>query len=174
MTSLVVLWCLFSVRMEMESSPQHNPRLRFMSAFIVGSLTVSLFSEIHIFSESLKIPQELTGRDSASVSTGFVQPAMVEKSRCQFQRFRIHLPVRCLRRTWRHHLSRAPPDILLLFWSLVADQALPAGYEEDFAKLESAVLRASDSSFRKASKVDSLTASLWLHGDVEAEARKLR
>ena len=52
---------------------------------------------------------------------------------------------------------------------LVADQAVPAGYEQDFAKLEPAMLRSSDSSVLKASRVDSLVASLWLHQYQEDE-----
>ena len=35
----------------------------------------------------------------------------------------------------------APPDILLLYWTLVKDGVLPRGYESQFAILETAILK---------------------------------
>ena len=68
------------------------------------------------------------------------------------------------------HLSE-PPDALLLYWSLVADQAVPPGYERNFLELERAMNRTSDASVRKAAKVDSVTAAVWLHARTEAETK---
>ena len=64
-----------------------------------------------------------------------------------------------------------PPDALMLFWSLVADQEMPTGYEQDFLQLEPVMIRTSDASVRIASKVDSMTSAVWLHQQHEAEAK---
>ena len=46
-----------------------------------------------------------------------------------------------------------PPDALMLYWSLVADQVVPTGYEQEFLQLEPVMFRTSDASVRIASKV---------------------
>ena len=64
-----------------------------------------------------------------------------------------------------------PPDALMLYWSLVADQVVPTGYEQEFHQLEPVMIRTSDASVRIASKVDSMTSADWLHQQHEAEAK---
>ena len=67
-----------------------------------------------------------------------------------------------------------PSDALLLYWSLVADHVVPPGYEQDFVSLEPAMVRTSDASVRKATKVDSVTAAVWRHERSEADAKPKR
>ena len=120
-------------------------------------------------SKSLKISQDLAAKSSASASTGSSQSANPGNSVTgpSFPDFpKVQDPS-----SSSASESQPPPDFLLLYWSLVADQAVPAGYEKDFATLETAVQRASDSSVRKASRVDSISASIWLHCYHEAAAK---
>ena len=43
-----------------------------------------------------------------------------------------------------------PPDVLVLNWSLVADQVVPPVHERDLVSLEPMLIRTSDPSVRKA------------------------
>ena len=128
-------------------------------------------------SKSLKFSRNLAAKSSASASTGSSQssnpgksvtgpsfldfPRIQDPSSSSVSESHVDFP----------SLQQPPPDFLLLCWSLVADQAVPAGYEKDFATLETAVQRASDSSVRKASRVDNISASIWLHSYHEAAAK---
>ena len=119
-------------------------------------------------SKSLKFSQDLAAKSSASVSTGSSQsantgnsvtgpsfpdfPKIQDPSSSSVSESHVDFP----------SLQQPLPDFLLLYWSLVADQAVPAGY---------AVQRASDSSVRKASRVDDISASIWLHSYHEAAAK---
>ena len=96
--------------------------------------------------KSLKFSQDLPPKSSASASTGSSQSANPGNSVTgpSFSDFpRIQDPSSSS--VSESHgdfpsLQQPPPDFLLLYWSLVADQA---GYEKDFATLETAVQRAS-------------------------------
>ena len=57
----------------------------------------------------------------------------------------------------------APPDILLLYWTLVKDGVFPRGYESLFALLETAILKGARRALKQTAGSDNLTAALWLH-----------
>ena len=57
----------------------------------------------------------------------------------------------------------APPDILLLYWTLVKDGVPPRGYESQFAILETAILKGARRALKRTAGSDNLTAAVWLH-----------
>ena len=57
----------------------------------------------------------------------------------------------------------APPDALLLCWTLVSDNAVPTGYEQEFATLETSIQRASESALRLSTRMNNMTSAVWLH-----------
>ena len=57
----------------------------------------------------------------------------------------------------------APPDILLLYWTLVKDGVLPRGYESQFAILETAILKGARRALKRTAGSDNFTAAVWLH-----------
>ena len=61
------------------------------------------------------------------------------------------------------HSVPAPPDILLLYWTLVKDGVLPGGYEAQFALLETAILKVAKRALKRTAGSDNLTAAVWLH-----------
>ena len=56
-----------------------------------------------------------------------------------------------------------PPDILLLYWTLVKDGVLPRGKESQFAILETAILKGAQRALKRTAGSDNLTAAVWLH-----------
>ena len=57
----------------------------------------------------------------------------------------------------------APPDILLLYWTLVKDGVLPRGYESQFAILETAIVKGARRALKRTAGSDNFTAAVWLH-----------
>ena len=57
----------------------------------------------------------------------------------------------------------APPDILLLYWTLVKDGVLLRGYESQFAILETAILKGARRALKRTAGSDNFTAAVWLH-----------
>ena len=57
----------------------------------------------------------------------------------------------------------APPDILLLYWTLVKDGVLPRGYESQFAILETAILKGARRALKRTAGSDNFTAAVWLY-----------
>ena len=57
----------------------------------------------------------------------------------------------------------APPDIVLLYWTLVKDGVLPRGYESQFAILQTAILKGAWRALKRTAGSDNLTAAVWLH-----------
>ena len=57
----------------------------------------------------------------------------------------------------------APPDILLLYWTLVKDGVLQGGYESQFTLLETAILKGARRTLKRTAGSDNLTAAVWLH-----------
>ena len=58
---------------------------------------------------------------------------------------------------------QAPPDVLLLYWTLVWDGVLPKGYELEFASLESAIRKGAARALKRAAGSDNQAAAVWLH-----------
>ena len=56
-----------------------------------------------------------------------------------------------------------PPDVLLLYWTLVSDNAVPTGYEREFATLETSIQKASESALRLSTRMNNMTSAVWLH-----------
>ena len=63
----------------------------------------------------------------------------------------------------------APPDALLLQWSLVSDKAVPPGHEKEFAALEPAIQKASAADIRRSTRMCDMSSAVWLHQGREAE-----
>ena len=68
----------------------------------------------------------------------------------------------------------SPPDILLLYWTLVADGTVPSGYEREFIQLEPAIKQASERTNKRYSREDNLSAAVWLHRRQEMEAKRAK
>ena len=56
-----------------------------------------------------------------------------------------------------------PPDVLLLNWTRVSDNAVPTGYEREFATLEISIQKASESALRLSTRMNNMTSAVWLH-----------
>ena len=67
-------------------------------------------------------------------------------------------------------LSPSPPDILLLYWTLVADGTVLSGYQREFLQLESGIKQAADRTNNRYSREDNMSAAVWLHRRQEIEA----
>ena len=65
--------------------------------------------------------------------------------------------------------SSSPPDILLLYWTLVADGTVLPGYQRQFLELETGIKQAADRTNRRFSQEDNMSAAVWLHRESEAE-----
>ena len=57
----------------------------------------------------------------------------------------------------------APTDALLLYWTLVSDNAVPPGHEKEFAALEPAIQRASVADIRRSTSMCNVSSAVWLH-----------
>ena len=57
----------------------------------------------------------------------------------------------------------APPDILLLYWTVVKDGVLPRGYESQLAILETAILKGARRALKRTAGSDNFTVAVWLH-----------
>ena len=67
-----------------------------------------------------------------------------------------------------------PPDVLLLYWTLVRDQVLVPGYELQFARLETAIQKGSDRIILKSARMDNESAAVWMHRYHESKKRERR
>ena len=68
----------------------------------------------------------------------------------------------------------APPDVLLLYWTLVRDGVLPKGYELEFASLESAIRNGAARALKRTAGSDNQSAAVWLHWRQQESASKAR
>ena len=68
----------------------------------------------------------------------------------------------------------SPPDILLLYWTLVADGTVPSGYEREFLQLESVIKQAADRTNKRYSQEDNVSAAVWLHRHQEMDAKRAK
>ena len=57
----------------------------------------------------------------------------------------------------------APPDVLVLYWTLVRDGVLPGRHESQFASLEHAFLKGAKRASMRTAGSDNLTSAVWLH-----------
>ena len=67
-----------------------------------------------------------------------------------------------------------PPDMLLLYWTLVAEGAVPSGYEDEILELGTGIKQASDRLNRRSTQEDNLSAAVWLHRYRESEAKEVK
>ena len=58
---------------------------------------------------------------------------------------------------------QAPPDVLLLYWTLVLDPILPKGYELEFTSLDSTIRKGAARALKRAAGFDNQSAAVWLH-----------
>ena len=56
-----------------------------------------------------------------------------------------------------------PPDVLLLYWTLVSDNAVPTRYEREFATLETSMQKVSESALKLSTRMNNMTSAVWLH-----------
>ena len=73
----------------------------------------------------------------------------------------------------------APPEVLLLYWTLVRDGVLPGGHESQFASLEHAILKGATAGSDNLSWIgqpgsDNLTSAVWLHQRCAQKKEKQR
>ena len=57
----------------------------------------------------------------------------------------------------------APPDVLLLYWTLVKDRILARGFEAEFAALEVPISKGAKRAFKRTARADNLISAVWLH-----------
>ena len=65
-----------------------------------------------------------------------------------------------------------PPDMLLLYWTLVAEGTVPSGYVGEFLELGAAMKQASDRLNRRSAQEDNMSAAVWLHITESQKPRK--
>ena len=68
----------------------------------------------------------------------------------------------------------APPDVLILYWTLVRDGVFPKGYELEFASLESAIKKGAVRALKRTAGSDNQSAAVWLHRRQQESASKAR
>ena len=65
--------------------------------------------------------------------------------------------------------AHSPPDIMLLYWTLVSDKAVPSGFEKEFATLEAPIQRAAAAELRRSTKMTDMYSAVCLHRRVEKQ-----
>ena len=68
----------------------------------------------------------------------------------------------------------APPDVLILYWTLVRDGVFPKGYELKFASLEAAIRKGAARALKRTAGSDNQSAAVWLHRRQQESASKAR
>ena len=68
----------------------------------------------------------------------------------------------------------APPDVLLLSWTIVRDSVVPGGLEWQFASLEAAIAKGAARVVKRTAGSDNLSSAVWCTGDRRHPNRSFR